>query len=98
MRFVIAWTSLSGCAAWRLQLFPGRQLYPSRERHYVSSDVKTFIAMKVFAGGPQDLADAAAAFAAAPESLDMPLMRRLVTRYGRDASIALERLLAGSRA
>jgi len=54
-----------------------------------------FVAMKVFAGGPQDLADAAAAFAAAPESLDMPLLRRLATRYGRDASIALEKLLVG---
>jgi len=57
-----------------------------------------FIAMKVFAGGPQDLADAAAAFAAAPESLDTPLLRRLATRYGRDASHALEKLLVGNRA
>ena len=38
-------------------------------------------------------ADAAASFAAARESLDMPLLRRLATRYGRDASAALEKLL-----
>jgi hypothetical protein len=57
-----------------------------------------FIAMKVFAGGPQDLADAAAAFAVAPESLDMPLLRRLAKRYGRDASDALEKLLVGGPA
>ena len=53
-----------------------------------------FIAMKVFAGGPVDIADAARAVSAAGASLDVALARRLATRYGRDASVALERLLA----
>ena len=57
-----------------------------------------FIAMKAFAGGPQDLADAAAAIGAAPESLDVPLLQRLAKRYGRDASAALEKLLSGKPA
>jgi hypothetical protein len=53
-----------------------------------------FIAMKVFAGGPQDLADAHAAINTVPQSLDVVLLRRLAHRYGRDASSALEKLLA----
>jgi hypothetical protein len=57
-----------------------------------------FIAMKVFEDGPQDLADAAAAFAAVLESLDMPLLRQFATRYGRDASITLKKLLVGGPA
>lgn len=53
-----------------------------------------FIAMKAFAGGPQDIADARHALAAASGTLDLPLLRRLATRYGRDAAAALEALLA----
>jgi predicted nucleotidyltransferase len=53
-----------------------------------------FIAMKVFAGSPQDLADARAALAAANQSIDLSLVRRLAKRYGRDASAALEKLLS----
>jgi predicted nucleotidyltransferase len=52
-----------------------------------------FIAMKVFAGGPMDLLDAARAISAGRDSLDFDLIRRLAKRYGRDASVALERLL-----
>jgi predicted nucleotidyltransferase len=53
-----------------------------------------FIAMKAFAGGPTDLADAARAIAADRSSLDLPLLRRLASGYGRAASEHLERLLA----
>jgi hypothetical protein len=52
-----------------------------------------FIAMKVFASGPQDLADATAALSVAGGSLDMALLRQLATRYGRDARETLEKLL-----
>jgi predicted nucleotidyltransferase len=52
-----------------------------------------FIAMKVFAGGPVDLMDAARAISAGRDSLDLELVRRLAGKYGRDASQALERLL-----
>ncbi len=54
-----------------------------------------FIAMKVFAGGPMDLVDAARAISAGRDFLDMELLRRLAKRYGRDASETLERVLAG---
>ncbi len=53
-----------------------------------------FIAMKVFAGGPLDLLDANRAISAAGAALDLALLRRLAARFGRDASAALERLLA----
>jgi len=53
-----------------------------------------FIAMKAFAGGPQDLADASAALIAAGSGIDMPLLRRLTERYGPDALAALDKLLS----
>jgi predicted nucleotidyltransferase len=53
-----------------------------------------FIAMKVFAGGPIDLVDAARAICASRDSLDLDLLRRLAKRYGRSATESLERLLA----
>jgi hypothetical protein len=52
-----------------------------------------FIAMKVFAGGPVDIADATRAITAAGTSLDKTLTRRLAARYGRDASTALSKLI-----
>jgi hypothetical protein len=55
-----------------------------------------FIAMKLFAGGPQDLTDARNAITAAQGSLDLSLLRRVTARYGRGASECLERLLAAS--
>ncbi|MGO9992008.1 MAG: hypothetical protein ACLPTF_05790 [Steroidobacteraceae bacterium] len=54
-----------------------------------------FIAMKVFAGGPMDLIDAARAISAGGEPPDLELVRRLAKKYGRDASESLDRLLAG---
>jgi hypothetical protein len=53
-----------------------------------------FIAMKVFAGGPQDLADARHAILIAGELLDIALLRRLSRGYGRAAMTILEKLLA----
>lgn len=52
-----------------------------------------FVAMKVFAGGPQDMTDAKNAIAAAGESLDLTLLKRLAKRYGRDTSEGLQKLL-----
>jgi hypothetical protein len=54
-----------------------------------------FVAMKVFAGGPQDIADARAAVGAAGALLDTTLLRRLAKQYGRAASELLETLLKG---
>ena len=53
-----------------------------------------FIAMKCFAGGPQDMADAQEAFRAAEPAIDLDLVRRITRRFGRPAADALERLLA----
>jgi predicted nucleotidyltransferase len=52
-----------------------------------------FIAMKAFAGGPVDLADARAVIELDRESLDLELLRRLAQRFGRDATRVLEELI-----
>lgn len=54
-----------------------------------------FIAMKAFAGGPMDIIDATRAIAAAGNSLNEALLRRLGQKYGRDALQVIDRLLAG---
>lgn len=53
-----------------------------------------FIATKVFAGGPQDIEDARFAIEVARESLNVELLRRLAGKFGREAAISLDRLLA----
>jgi hypothetical protein len=53
-----------------------------------------FIATKCFAGGPQDLADAAQALDAPGPRLDVDLLRRVTRRFGRTAADALDELLA----
>lgn len=53
------------------------------------------IAMKLFAGSPQDLADARAALQIDRETLDFELLRRLSARFGRSTERAFETLLAG---
>jgi len=52
-----------------------------------------FIAMKAFAGGPVDLADARAVIELDRESLDLELLRRLAQRFGRDAARTVEDLI-----
>jgi predicted nucleotidyltransferase len=53
-----------------------------------------FIAMKCFAGGPQDIADARNALMAADQPIDVDLLRRLTRRFGRPAADVLEQVLA----
>jgi predicted nucleotidyltransferase len=52
-----------------------------------------FVAMKAFAGGPVDLADARAVFELERGSLDLELLRRLAQRFGRDAARIVEDLI-----
>ncbi len=52
-----------------------------------------FIAMKCFAGGPQDIADAREALRTTGTLLDLDLMRRTTRRLGRAAADVLEQLL-----
>jgi hypothetical protein len=53
-----------------------------------------FIAMKIFAGGPQDLSDARHVIDAASDQLDLALLRRLAEKYGRQTALSLEALLS----
>ena len=52
-----------------------------------------FIAMKAFAGGPFDLADARAVIEQDRESLDLELLRRLAKRFGRETARVVEDLI-----
>ena len=53
-----------------------------------------FIAMKCFAGGPQDVADAQVALGSARDPIDLDLLRRVTQRFGRAAADILEQVLA----
>ena len=55
-----------------------------------------FIAMKCFAGGPLDLADARSALRGTKEPIDLDLLMRLTRRFGRSAADAFEQVLASS--
>jgi hypothetical protein len=57
-----------------------------------------FIAMKIFAGGPQDLVDAERAIAAASGPLDEELLQRLAKGFGKETVQALGRMLIRDRA
>jgi hypothetical protein len=52
-----------------------------------------FIAMKCFAGGPQDILDAQSAFDSAQGPVDLDLLRAVTRRLGRDAADKLEQVL-----
>jgi predicted nucleotidyltransferase len=54
-----------------------------------------FIAMKAFAGGPVELADARAVIEQDRRSLDVELLRRLAQRFGRETVNAVESLISG---
>jgi hypothetical protein len=54
-----------------------------------------FIAMKCFAGSPQDILDAKSAYQAAQGPIDLDLLRAATRRFGRDAADKLEQVLAG---
>lgn len=56
--------------------------------------LEDFIAMKLFAGGPQDLADARAALQVSFSALDVTLLERLAAGYGRSVVRSLSDLLS----
>jgi len=53
-----------------------------------------FIAMKCFAGSPQDILDAQSAYHSAQCPVDLDLLRAVARRFGRDAADRLEQVLA----
>jgi hypothetical protein len=55
-----------------------------------------FIAMKCFAGSPQDLLDAQSAYTRAQAPVNIDLLRLLTRRFGRIAADNLEKLVAAS--
>jgi hypothetical protein len=55
--------------------------------------LEDFVAMKIFAGGPQDLADARNALEAASEPPSTELLRDLAVRYGPDTVRSMESVL-----
>ena len=56
--------------------------------------LEDFVAMKLFAHGPQDVEDATFALANAGSRLDLTLLRRLTAQYGPRAEATLVKLLA----
>jgi hypothetical protein len=54
------------------------------------------VAMKAFAGGPQDLIDAKRCIAVADTELDLNLLRKITAGYGREAIANCEKLIADS--
>jgi hypothetical protein len=53
-----------------------------------------FIAMKCFAGSPQDVLDAQSAYRSAQGPVDVDLLRTVTRRFGREAADNLERVVA----
>jgi hypothetical protein len=53
-----------------------------------------FIAMKCFAGGPQDIVDARSAYRSAQGPVNLDLLRTVTRRFSRDAADKLEQVLA----
>ena len=56
------------------------------------ASLEDFIAMKLFAGGPQDIEDVRRVMDVAAERIDEPLLERIVEAYGSSAAGALRRL------
>ena len=61
------------------------------------ASAEDFLAMKCFAGGPQDLVDARQVMKAVGGSIDVDLLRRLARRFGREAADAVESLFPGEK-
>ena len=55
--------------------------------------IEDFIAMKIFAGGPMDLYDVAGVLKVSYDRIDLPLLKRLVRKYGKSAIGMLQSLL-----
>jgi hypothetical protein len=55
--------------------------------------LEDFVAMKLFAHSPQDIADATAALEAAGTAADVALLRKLAARFGPETSESLEVVL-----
>lgn len=84
---------LIGIRGMEAQAFARRIDVPFQGRQLKFIGREDFIAMKVFAGGPLDLIDAARAITAGGDSLNRDLLRRLAAGFGHEAIQALDLLL-----
>lgn len=57
-------------------------------------DLEDLIAMNIFAGRSQDMADARAAVTGAGDRLNLPLAKTLAQRFGRDVARTMSKLVA----
>ncbi|MDH5254633.1 MAG: hypothetical protein OEW72_01845 [Gammaproteobacteria bacterium] len=71
-------------------------LIPFQDRQLRVVGREDFIAMKLFAHGPQDLIDAEHALVGSGDVPDLELLRKLATGYGPETLAALEGMLARS--
>lgn len=85
---------LGGLRGMDPELFSRTLKIPFRDQTLNIVGREDFIAMKCFAGGPQDTLDARSAFEAAPGPIDIDLVRTLARRFGREAADKLEQVLA----
>ena len=85
---------LGGLPAWILRPSPEPWRFPSWVSTFYIIGREDFIAMKRFAGGPQDLPDAQSAYRSAQGPVDLDLLRAVTRRFGRDAADKLEQVLA----
>lgn len=84
---------LAGIRGMDPQAFTRRQRVPFQGATLEVIGREDFIAMKCFAGGPLDLADARHVLKSTDAALDLDLLRRITRRFGRAAADALEQLL-----
>ena len=85
---------LAGLRGLDLDAFARTITVPFHGKSLQIIGLEDFIAMKCYAGGPQDIADAQAALKRRDPPTDIDLLRRLTRRFGRAATDALEYLLS----
>ncbi len=62
------------------------------------ASAEDLLALKLFAGGPQDLADARSLIEILGEQTDLALLRRVCERFGKSVSALCEKILAEGKA
>lgn len=85
---------LGGLQGMDPRLFERRLEIPFSGDSLYFVGLEDFIAMKCYAGGPQDLLDARSAYDSAQRPLNLDLLRTVTRRFGRDAADRLEQVLS----
>lgn len=87
---------LGGLRGMDPQLFARTLEIPFAGQTLYFVGLEDFIAMKCYAGGPQDLLDARSAYDGVQGPLNLDLLRTVTRRFGRDAADRLEQVLTGN--